>query len=105
LTLRLRENWSRTRVIDFVHNSRSHPAHRLQPLSYPLNSFHLLSVFPGDCEMARRMRELVGSVIQLKDKDAAMRATSALRREINMANIRGKGNPLPSPSWPCRGAD
>jgi integrase len=37
---------------------------------------------------------VVGSVIQFRDKDAAVRATSALRRDINMANVLSKEKPL-----------
>jgi integrase len=37
---------------------------------------------------------VIGSVIQLSDENAAVRAISALRRDINMANVRSKGKPL-----------
>jgi integrase len=37
---------------------------------------------------------VIGSVTQFRDKDAAIRATSALRRDINIANVRGKGKPV-----------
>ena len=37
---------------------------------------------------------VIGSVIQFREKDAAVRAISALRRDINMANVRSKGKPL-----------
>ena len=37
---------------------------------------------------------VIGSVIQFMNKDAAGRAISASRRDINMANVRGKAKPL-----------
>ena len=49
---------------------------------------------PGPDGRRKHRRMVVGSVVQFKDKDAAMRATSALRRDINMANVRGKGKPV-----------
>jgi integrase len=49
---------------------------------------------PGPDGRRKHRRMVIGSVIQLRDKDAAVRAISALRRDINMANLRGKGKPL-----------
>ncbi len=49
---------------------------------------------PGPDGRRKHRRMVIGSVIQLRDKDAAVRALSALRRDINMANLRGKGKPL-----------
>jgi hypothetical protein len=37
---------------------------------------------------------VVGSVNQFVDKSAVFRATGALRRDINMANVRCKGKPV-----------
>ena len=49
---------------------------------------------PGPDGRRKHRRMVIGSVIQFRDKDAATRATSALRRDINMANNRSKGKPL-----------
>ena len=49
---------------------------------------------PGPDGRRKHRRIVVGSVIQFRDKDAAIRATSALRRDINMANVRSKGKPI-----------
>lgn len=49
---------------------------------------------PGPDGRRKHRRIVVGSVIQLGNKDAAVRAISALRRDINMANVRSKGKPL-----------
>ncbi len=49
---------------------------------------------PGPDGRRKHRRMVVGSVLQFRDKDAAVRAISALRRDINMANPRGKGKPL-----------
>ena len=49
---------------------------------------------PGPDGRRKHRRMVVGSVLQFRDKDAAVRAISALRRDINMANLRGKGKPL-----------
>ena len=49
---------------------------------------------PGPDGRRKHRRIVVGSVIQFRDKDAAVRATTALRRDINMANVRSKGKPL-----------
>jgi hypothetical protein len=49
---------------------------------------------PGPDGRRKHRRIVIGSVIQFRDKDAAMRATSALRRDINMANARGKEKPF-----------
>ena len=49
---------------------------------------------PGPDGRRKHRRMVVGSVIQFRDKDAAGRAISALRRDINMANVRSKGKPL-----------
>jgi integrase len=43
---------------------------------------------------AQDRRIVVGSVNQFVDKSAVFRATSALRKEINMANVRCKGKPV-----------
>jgi integrase len=37
---------------------------------------------------------VVGPVSQFRDRESVMRATSALRRDINMANVRSKGKPI-----------
>ena len=39
-------------------------------------------------------RMVAGSVKQFRDKESVIRATTALRRDINMAEIRGKGKPF-----------
>ena len=49
---------------------------------------------PGADGKRKHRRMVIGSIIQFRDKDAAVRATSALRRDINMANVRSKGKPL-----------
>ena len=49
---------------------------------------------PGADGKRKHRRMVVGSVAQFRDKDAVIRATSALRRDINMANFRGKGKPI-----------
>src|SRR5258708_9747460 len=42
----------------------------------------------------KHRRMVVGSVNQFVDKSAVFRATRALRRDINMANVRCKGKPV-----------
>jgi hypothetical protein len=42
---------------------------------------------------------VVGSVNQLRDKAAVIRATSALRRDINRATLGAKESRLPFRSW------
>jgi hypothetical protein len=54
---------------------------------------------PGPDGRRKHRRIVIGSVIQFRDKDRAMRATSALRRDINMANVRGKGKPVTCRNW------
>jgi hypothetical protein len=49
---------------------------------------------PGADGKRKHRRMVVGSVHQLRDKTAVIRATSALRRDINMANDRGNGRPV-----------
>ena len=49
---------------------------------------------PGPDGRRKHRRMVIGSVIQFRDKDAAVRAISALRRDINIANVRSKGKPL-----------
>jgi integrase len=49
---------------------------------------------PGADGKRKHRRMVIGSVAQFRDKDAAIRATSALRRDINMANVHRKGKPL-----------
>jgi hypothetical protein len=46
---------------------------------------------PGADGKRKHRRIVVGSVNQFVDKSAVFRATSALRRDINMANVRCKG--------------
>ena len=47
---------------------------------------------PGADGRGKHRRMVVGSVIPFRDKDAAVRAISASRRDINMENARSKGN-------------
>ena len=49
---------------------------------------------PGADGKRKHRRMVIGSVAQFRDKDSAVRAISALRRDINMANVRSKGKPL-----------
>src|ERR1700758_5066290 len=49
---------------------------------------------PGPDGRRKHRRMVVGSVLQFRNKDAAVRAISAWRRDIKMANLRGKGKPL-----------
>ena len=49
---------------------------------------------PGADGRRRHRRMVVGSVNQFVDKSAVFRATSALRRDINMADVRSKGKPI-----------
>jgi hypothetical protein len=49
---------------------------------------------PGADGKRKHRRMVVGSVNQFADRAAAFRATSALRRDINLANVRCKGNPI-----------
>lgn len=49
---------------------------------------------PGPDGRRKHRRMVIGSVIQFRDKDAAVRAVTALRRDVNMANVRSKGKPL-----------
>ena len=49
---------------------------------------------PGADGKRKHRRMVVGSVIQFRDNDAAVRAISALRRDINMANVPSKEKPL-----------
>jgi len=53
-----------------------------------------------DPDGRRKHRRIVfGSVIQLKDEDAAMRATCALSWDINLATLAVKESPSLSRSW------
>ena len=49
---------------------------------------------PGADGKRKHRRIVVGSVNRFADKAAAFRATSALRREINQANMRWKAEPI-----------
>src|SRR5258708_38050053 len=49
---------------------------------------------PGADGKRKHRRIVVGSVNQFADKAAAFRTTSALRRDINLANVRCKGKPV-----------
>jgi hypothetical protein len=49
---------------------------------------------PGADGRRKHRRMVVGPVDRFRDKDSVMRATAALRRDINMANVRGKGTPI-----------
>ncbi|MGC1295218.1 MAG: site-specific integrase [Alloacidobacterium sp.] len=49
---------------------------------------------PGADGKRRHRRMVVGSVNQFVDESAVFRATCALRRDINMANVRCKGKPI-----------
>jgi integrase len=49
---------------------------------------------PGANGKRKHRRMVVGSVNQFVDKSAVFRATGALRRDINMANVRCKGKPV-----------
>ncbi len=49
---------------------------------------------PGPDGKRKHRRMVVGSVIQFRDKEAVARATSALRRDINLSNAVGKGKPV-----------
>jgi hypothetical protein len=42
----------------------------------------------------KHRRMVVGSINQFVDKLAVFRATNALRRDINLANVRCKGKPV-----------
>ena len=49
---------------------------------------------PGADGKRKHRRMVVGPVSQFRDRESVMRATSALRRDINMANVRSKEKPL-----------
>jgi integrase len=49
---------------------------------------------PGADGKRKHRRMVVGSVHQFRNKTAVIRATSTLHRDINMANVRGKGRPV-----------
>jgi integrase len=49
---------------------------------------------PGADGKRKHRRMVVGSVNQFVDKSAVFRGTSALRRDINIANVRRKGKPV-----------
>ena len=49
---------------------------------------------PGPDGKRKHRRIVVGSVKQFRAKEAVIRATTTLRRDINMAEIRGKGKPF-----------
>jgi hypothetical protein len=49
---------------------------------------------PGADGKRKHRRMVVGSVNQFVDKSAVFRATSALRRDINLADVRCKGKPV-----------
>jgi integrase len=49
---------------------------------------------PGANGKSKHRRMVVGPVDRFRDKDSVMRATTDLRRDINMANVRGKGKPI-----------
>jgi integrase len=42
----------------------------------------------------KHRRMVVGPVNQFRDKESVIRATTALRRDINMANVLGRGKPI-----------
>jgi hypothetical protein len=48
---------------------------------------------PGADDKRKHRRMVVGSVNQFRDKTVVIRATSALRRNINLANVHSKGKP------------
>jgi len=49
---------------------------------------------PGADGKRKHRRMVVGSVNQFVDKSAVFRATSALRRDVNMSDVRSKGKPI-----------
>src|SRR5260370_710379 len=49
---------------------------------------------PGADGRRRHRRIVIGTINQFADKAAVFRATSALRRDINMASVRCKGKPV-----------
>ena len=49
---------------------------------------------PGPDGKRKHRRMVVGAVNQFRDKESVIRATTALRQDINMANVRGKGKPI-----------
>jgi hypothetical protein len=49
---------------------------------------------PGADGKRKHRRMVVGPVSQFRGRESVIRATSALRRDINMANVRSKGKPL-----------
>ena len=49
---------------------------------------------PGADGKRKHRRIVVGSVDRIADKAAAFRATSALRRDINLANMRCEAKPI-----------
>src|SRR5664279_2673406 len=49
---------------------------------------------PGADGKRKHRRIVVGTINQFADKAAVFRATSALRRDINLANARCKGKPV-----------
>jgi integrase len=49
---------------------------------------------PGADGKRKHRRIVVGTINQFADKVAVFRATSALRRDINLANVRCKGKPV-----------
>lgn len=49
---------------------------------------------PGPDGRRKHRRMVVGSILQFRNEDAAIRAIIPLRRDINMANVRSKGKPL-----------
>ena len=49
---------------------------------------------PGTDGKRKHRRMVVGSVNQLRNKTAVIRATSALRRDVNRASARCKGKPI-----------
>ena len=49
---------------------------------------------PGADGKRKHRRIVVGTINQFADKAAVFRATGALRRDINLANVRCKGKPV-----------
>jgi len=49
---------------------------------------------PGADGRRKHRRIVIGTINQLADKGAVFRATSALRRDVNLANVRCKGKPV-----------
>ena len=54
---------------------------------------------PGAEGRRKPRRIVIGTINRFADKAGVFRATSALRRDINMASVRCKGKPVTFPSW------